>query len=55
MLRRTQMMNLLLLAWQGNHGGIAPTLKFKGYRRGCATGRSPKPQLSQEFCLRKVS
>jgi hypothetical protein len=25
MLRRTQMMNFLLLAKQGNHGGIAPT------------------------------
>jgi hypothetical protein len=28
-------MNLLLLAWQGKHGGIAPTPKFRGYCRYC--------------------
>lgn len=33
-------MHLLLVAKQGNDGGIAPTPKPKGFRRGCATGQA---------------
>jgi hypothetical protein len=52
MLRRTQMMNLLLLAKQGNHRGMAPEkLRFC---RGWVTGCSPRFVLFQEFLPRNI-
>ncbi|MEY3304251.1 MAG: hypothetical protein RLZZ139_2624 [Cyanobacteriota bacterium] len=46
-------MNLLLVAKQGNHGGIAPTPKFKGYRRYCAVRSAIFPKLvSDAFIYR---
>jgi hypothetical protein len=41
MLRGTQMMNLLLLAQQGNHGGDCPYPNNLDFCRGCA----PVPAL----------
>jgi hypothetical protein len=54
MLRRMQMMNLLLNREAGQPRGDCPYLKNLDSVGAGRTGRSPKSQLPQEFYLRKV-
>jgi hypothetical protein len=53
MLRGTQMMNILLVAKQGNHGGIAPTKKTK-VSVGAVPPCQPLPLPLQEFLPRNI-